>query len=307
MEISDYAEAYFDALEALLDTAAIRRASLTVVIDPANGAACRFLAPFAQRLGFQLVAVNAEEAGFMARDPEPRPRNARQVAAILPLVQADVGFVCSSDFGRVSIVTNEGEAASEEFTFPLVADHVLRRSPGVLVTNCCTTRMVDDVAAAHKCRVVKAAVGQAHILAALADEDGVFGGEGNGSVVVPAFSRAFDGFLTIGLVLESLAQRAGKISARLHELPQYHIVKRQVYGEPRRCYRAMEALREHAEELAGSRLDRTDGLRADWDDGWLHVRASQTEPMIRITSESRARPQAEERAINIVRLLEREL
>jgi len=307
-EVSDFAEAYFDALEAQLDTAAIRRANLTVAIDPVNGAACRFLAPFAQRLGFKLVAINAEEAGFMARDPEPRPRNARQVASILPLVHADVGFVGSSDFGRISIVTDEGETASEEYTFPLVADHVLRRAPGgVLVTNCCTTRMADDVAAAHNCRVVKAPVGQAHIMAALADENGAIGGEGNGSVAVPSFSRAFDGFLTIGLVLESLAQRPGKISARLHELPHYHIVKRQVYGEPRRCYRALETLRENTEELAGGRLDRTDGLRADWDDGWLHVRASQTEPMIRIISESRARPRAEERAMNIVRLLEREL
>ena len=129
-EVSDFAEAYFDALVAQLDIAAIRRANLTVAIDPVNGAACRFLAPFAQRLGFKLVAINAEEAGFMARDPEPRPRNARQVASILPLVHADVGFVGSSDFGRISIVTDEGETASEEYTFPLVADHLLRRTPG---------------------------------------------------------------------------------------------------------------------------------------------------------------------------------
>ena len=307
-EATDFADTYFDALEALLDTAAIRRANLTVAIDPVNGAACRFLAPFARRLGFQLVAINAEEAGFMARDPEPRPRNARQVSSILPLVHADVGFVANSDFSRISIVTDDGETASEEYTFPLVADHVLRRTPGgVLVTNCCTTHMADDVAAAHNCRVVKVPVGQAQILAALADESGAIGGEGNGSVALPRFSRAFDGFLTIGLVLESLAQRPGRISARLHELPQYHIVKRQVYGEPRRCYRALETLQANAEWSAGGRLDRTDGLRCDWDDGWVHVRASQTEPMIRIISESRVRPRAEERAMNLVRMLEREL
>jgi phosphomannomutase len=307
VEVDNFATAYFDALESQLDTAAIRRARLTVVVDPVNGAACRFLTPFAQRLGFDLVAINGEESGFLAHDPEPRPRNARQVAAILPRVHAQVGFVASSDFSRISIVTDEGETASEEYTFPLVADHVLRRNPGVLVTNCCTTRMADDVAAAHASPVVKVPVGQAHILAALADENGVIGGEGNGSVAVPRFSRACDGFLTIGLILESLAQRPDRISSRLHELPQYHIVKRQVYGEPRRCYRALESLQGAADWCAGARLDRTDGLRADWDDGWVHVRASETEPMNRIISESRARPRAEARAMEVVRRLEREL
>jgi phosphomannomutase len=305
--VDDVAAAYFDRMEEFLDVAAIKRANLTVAIDTVNGAGSRFLKPFAARLGFKLVAVNAEESGFMAHDPEPRPRNARQVASILPLVGAQVGFVTSSDCSRVSIVADDAETASEEYTFPLVADHLLRRTPGVVVSNCCTTRMVDDVAAAHKCPVVKTPVGQAYIMAKLADENGVIGGEGNGSVAVPSFSRACDGLLTIGLILESLAQRPAKISARLHELTRYHIVKRMVYGEPRRCYRALEALQADPSWATDAPRDETDGLRADWNDGWLHVRASQTEPMIRIISESCSRPLAEERAMATVRTLEREL
>jgi phosphomannomutase len=126
-------------------------------------------------------------------------------------------------------------------------------------------------------------------------------------VAVPRFSRAFDGLLAMGLALESLAQRPGKVSARLHQLPHYHIVKRQVYGEPRRCYRALESLQMRSDWAEGARLDQTDGLRADWDDGWLHVRASQTEPMIRVISESRLRQRAEDRAVNTVRMIERDL
>ena len=305
--IDDYAEPYFAALEAHLDVAAIRRANLTVVIDAANGAGCPFLEPFARRLGFRLVAINDEESGYMTRDPEPRPRNARQVASIMPLVKAQAGFVTSSDLGRVSLVAEDGETASEEYTFPLVADHVLARTPGPVVSNCCTTRMVDDVARAHGCRIVKSAVGQAYVMAALTDEQGAVGGEGNGSVAVPRFSRAFDGLLTIGLVLEDLAQRGGTLSGRLRELPRYHIAKRQVYGEPRHCYRALDALQRDADWAAGATLDHTDGLRADWDDGWVHVRASRTEPMVRITSESRRRLPAETRAADLARRLERDL
>ena len=306
-QINDFATPYFAALEEHLDVAAIRRANLTVVIDVANGAGCRYLEPFAQCLGFRLVAVNAEESGYMAHDPEPRPRNARQVASIMPLAKAHAGFVTSSDLGRVSLVAEDCETASEEYTFPLVADHVLARTPGTVVAHGGTTRTVDDIARTHGCRIVKAAVGQAFVISTLTDEQGAVGGEGNGSVAVPRFSRAFDGLLTIGLVLEDLAQRGGTLSQRLRELPRYHIVKRQVYGEPRHCYSALDSLQHDPEWSAGAILDHTDGLRADWADGWVHVRASRTDPMVRILSESRLRSQVEARVADIARRLEREL
>jgi phosphomannomutase len=135
----------------------------------------------------------------------------------------------------------------------------------------------------------------------------VIGGEGNGSVAVPEFSRAFDAFLMSGLILEAMAQGRQKASELLLQLPRYHIVKRQVYGEPHRCYRALESLERRADWRKGGRLDLTDGLRVDWTDGWIHLRASQTEPMVRIISESRSRPTAENRALNAVRALEQEL
>lgn len=302
--VDDFLPAYLAALEAALDTAAIRKAGLTVLIDPVNGAGCRYLQPFAERLGIKLVAINADESGYMAHDPEPRPRNAKQVSSLIGYVKGDIGFVLSSDVGRVALVSEDGETASEEFVLPVVARHVLARSPGVLVTNCCTTRMVDDVAALRGTRVVKTPVGQAFIMAGLADESGVIGGEGNGSVALPSFSRAFDGFLAMGLVLEAMAQSGRRASELLAQLPRYHIVKRQLYGEPHRCYRALETLQADGEWVGDGRLDATDGIRLDWDDGWIHLRASQTEPMIRIISESASRPMAAERAAVAARRLE---
>jgi phosphomannomutase len=305
--VTDFFASYFDALESHLDAKSIRKAGFTVVIDPVNGAGCRFIEPFAKRFGLKLVPLNADESGYLAHDPEPRPRNAKQVASIIRHVGGDIGFVASTDMGRLSIVTEDAETASEEYTFALIANHVLGKQTGTLVTNCCTTRTVDDIAKSHKATVVKSAVGQAFILSKLADENGVIGGEGSGSVAIPEFSRAFDAFLMMGLILEAMAQSRRKASQLLGELPRYHIVKRQVYGEARRCYRALEALDGYKDWKDGGTLDLTDGTRVDWDDGWIHLRASDTEPMIRIISESKSRQLAEDRAMNAVRVLEQEL
>jgi len=302
--VTDFTRQYFDAIEAQLDAEAIRKANFTVVIDPVNGAGCRYLAPFAERLGLKLIAINAEESGYTAHDPEPRPRNAKQVSAIISHVGGDIGFVSSSDMGRLSIVCENGETASEEYTFAIIADHVLSRKTGTLVTNCCTTRTVDDIAHKYGAPVFKTRVGQAYVMSALADENGVIGGEGNGSMALPGFSRAFDAFLMMGLILESMAQQKVNASDLLLKIPRYHVVKKQVTGERHRCYHALESLLGQDHWNAGGRINMTDGIRVDWDDGWIHLRASQTEPMIRIISESSSRQRAENRAANVIRLLE---
>lgn len=299
----DFETPYFDALEAQLNVDAIRAAGLTALIDPVGGAGCAYLDPFARRIGVSLVAINAQPSGYLAREPEPRPRSALQIASFIRHAKGDAGFVLSSDMGRLSVVTEDGEPASEEFTFALIADHVLSKRPGTVVTNCCTTRMIDDIAARHGARVVKAPVGQAHVLSALADEGGVIGGEGSGSVALPAFSRAFDGFLMMGLVLEAMAEQKCSLSAMLRRLPRYHIVKRRVSCGARQFYRVLEMLSEHL-EAAGGQVDHTDGIRVDWDDGWIHARASKTEQLIRVISESKDRALAERRAEEAMRVIE---
>jgi phosphomannomutase len=300
----DFAGPYFDSLAAHLQVEDIRRAGLTVVIDPVNGAGCRFIKPFAERLGLRLLPVNDVESGYLAHDPEPRPRNARQAAALMSHIPAAIGFISSSDMGRLSLVSESGETASEEYTFPIIANHVLSRQGGVVVTNCCTTRTVDDVAAKHGATVVKTRVGQAYVISAMADENGVIGGEGNGSVALPTFSRGFDAFLMMGLILEAMATRGASASDLIRDLPRYHIVKRQAAGEAHRGYRALDAMADDASWHEGGTLSALDGLRVDWEDGWLHLRASQTAPIVRIISESRDKDLAENRALNAARLLE---
>ena len=306
-EANDFTAPYFEALLELLDIDAIRKANLTVAIDPVNGAGCRYIETFGQQPGIKVLPVNNEESGYLARDPEPRPRNARPVASLMNLVPADIGFVSSSDMGRLSIVTENGETASEEFTLPIIVEHILGHASGVVVTNCCTSRMVEDVAAGHDASVVKTRVGQAYVLSALADEDGVIGGEGSGGVALPRFSKAFDAFLMMGLILERMAKGGLRASQLIGNLPRYHIVKRMVAGEAHRCYRAIDQLADNSAWINAGKVSTRDGLRIDWQDGWIHLRASQTAQVIRVISEAESTQTAEARANDAARMLEQVL
>ena len=300
----DYATAYFDALEAFLDVEAIRSKEFTVLVDPVGGAACGLLQPFADKLGIKLIPINAEPSGYLARDPEPRPRTARPLGSIIRHVGGDVGFALNSDASRVSIVTELGETASEEYTLPLIADHMLGKTPGTLVTNACTTRTLDRVAERANCELVKTPVGQAHVVARLIDEEGVIGGEGSGSVAVPAFSRAFDAFLMMGLVLEAMAQQKQPVSGLLEALPRYQVVKRVINCPSNDAYHALNRLkRSIGQQVDPDQISLTDGVRIDWPDAWVHARGSRTQQCMRIISEGETMDIAEDRNEEIVRLL----
>ncbi len=300
-------EEYLEALERRVDGAAIRAGRFRVVADPVGGAGCAALPTWARRFGVDLVAVNGEPSTYLARDPEPRPRTARPISSILRALGAHAGFVFSSDMGRCSLVTEAGEPLSEEYTFALVADHVLRRSRGVVVTNVCTSRMIDDLAARRDAPLVKTAVGQAYVVSALRDERAILGGEGSGSAALGSFALAFDGFLAMTLILESLALDGAPLSRRVRELPRYEIVKRSVACNPGEGYRALDRLRERWERESAGAFDETDGLRMDYPDGWVHVRASRTEPRVRVISEARERAAAEARAEAAIRAMELDL
>lgn len=293
---------YLDALCAFLDTNAIRAANLTVIVDPCNGAGAPFLPEFAERLGLRLIPINCEPGGVFPHDPEPRPRNARQIAAILKPVRAHAGFLFNSDMSRVSVVSDIGETVTEEYSFPLVAAHVLAKRSGAVVTNCCSTRTLDDIAQRHGARVIKTPVGPAHILSSLLDERAALAGDGSGSVAVAEFSPAMDAFVTMGLILEAMAVRKRSLSQLIADLPRYHIVKEKIYCPSAKAYQAVNAVR-HQFQQRGLPLDLTDGVRMDWPDAWVHVRASATEPLVRVISEAGSREKALATAADIERIV----
>jgi phosphomannomutase len=300
---ADFFEPYLQALTAMVDCESIRRAGYTVLIDPVGGAGCPYLDDFAREFGLRLVAINGEPSGYLAREPEPRPRSALQIASFIRHVKGHAGFVLSSDMGRLSLVSETGEPLSEEYTFPLVARHVLSRRVGPIVTNICTSRMVDDVAASAGAPLVKTSVGQAFVVAKMIDESAPVGGEGSGGVAIAGFSRAFDGFLVISLILELMATTGEPLSALVRSLPRYHQVKRSTPCRSLVGYQLIENVAAAADRFAPKSIDVIDGVRFDWDDGWLHVRVSRTEQLIRVISEARTRHAAEARAEEALRLI----
>ena len=293
-------DTYFEILGTFIHSASVAQAGLKVVIDACNGAGAPFLGRLAETLGFELIPINHEPNGFFPHDPEPRPRNAQQVVSIVKAVGADVGFLLNSDVSRVSIVTEMGESLSEEFTFPLVANDFLKDRCGPVITNLSTSRMIEDVTRSRDCPLIRTKVGQSYAIQSLLQENGVMAGEGSGGVALAKFQPAFDGFLTMGAILEAMARRGKKISELVEELPRYHIVKEKIYCPQTKIHSVVNEVKRffHKHDL-----DTSDGIRVEDKHGWVQVRTSGTEPMIRIISEDRAKDRARQRADEVIRFI----
>ena len=292
-------ERYLDALVDRLDRGAISAASLRVVVDACNGAGCDIVRCLTGRLGVEAVLINDEPNGLFPHDPEPTPANMKQVASIMVPLKADVGFVLSSDGDRLGVVTEKGEPLSEEWTLLLVAEHLLSEHAGKVVTNLSTTAALDDIVRRHGGEVIRARVGQGHVVRKLLQEDAVLGGEGSGGVAVAAFQPAFDSFMALGLILEMLAKRRKTVSDIVDTFPDYTMIKQKLKCPPEISYAVVEEVAGGFERDA---VDVTDGVRYADDNGWVHVRSSATEPLIRIIAESRSEEKAHELADKARRL-----
>jgi len=286
-------ERYLDALVASLDRAAIAAASLRAVVDVCNGAGFDIVKRLMDRLGVETILINDEPDGLFPHDPEPTPANMRQVASIMVPLKADIGFVLSSDGDRVGVVTEKGEPLSEECTLLLVAEHLLSEKAGRVVTNLSTTAALDDVVGKHGGEVIRARVGQGHVVRKMLEEDAALAGEGSGGIAIAGFQPAFDAFAASAFIMEMLAKRRQTVSEIVRSFPDYAMVKQKLECPPEISYAVVE---EVARGFEHEDLDVTDGVRYADDDGWVHVRSSATEPLIRIIAESRSPEKAHDLA-----------
>lgn len=288
-------EGYWAFLEQNLDVKAIRAAGLTLLADFCNGSGAAFKERFAALLGIRLIAVNDTPCGTIPRDPEPRPRSGSLIRSLIAPLGAAAGMVFNSDLSRMEIVSDSGEPLSEEMTYPLAEDYLLSRLPAGarVVTNVCTTRTVNDIAARHGATVETSQVGQAWVIDRARSTGAALAGEGSGCFTTAAL-RGFDGFLMAGILLEAIATR-GPIGEQLAKLPRYEMVKQVVPSNSPNAYALLRRMiREFGDEAA---VSETDGLRFDWPDGgFLSLRLSSTEPVLRLISEADSRELASERA-----------
>ena len=268
---------------ALVDIQRIQRRGFTVLLDSNRGAGSLLGRRLLRALGCKVRVLGGEPDGWFEHRPEPTAENLRQVGQRVRDANAVVGFCQDPDADRLALIDERGEYIGEEYTLALCMDHVLANRPGAVVTNCATSRMSQDIAEKHGAVCYRAAVGEANVADVMLQHNAVFGGEGNGGPIEPRVGYVRDSFVGMAYLLDALSQRDETISQWAQSLPKYHIHKDKAPLARDRMEGAMTRLQERFPDAAASRQD---GLRLDWDDRWLLLRASNTEPIIRAIAEA---------------------
>ena len=269
----------------------LHKRKFRVAIDCVNGAASRAAPSLLGRLGCKVFPINCSLNKPFPRRPEPVPENLTQLEEIVKNRKADIGFATDPDGDRLSVVSEAGLAIGEEYTLPLAAEFVLQKSPGPVVTNLSTSRMVDEVAARFGSKVYRAPVGEAWVVRVMERYGAVFGGEGNGGVILPRVHPTRDSLTGMALILGLMADRELTISRLVEQLPRFHMVKTKVPSRYWDLRRAMKSLKQH---FPGAQFDTRDGIRVSAQESWVHLRPSRTEPVLRIIAEAPSLKKARE-------------
>ncbi len=277
---------HLDVLTASFDLRRVRERRLKVAVDCCNGS-CSLLAPrWLAELGCDVLAINDDPSSPFPHTPEPKPETAAQVRAVVKAGRADVGLVHDADGERLGLVDETGCALSEELTLALAVDIALRERVGPIVTNVSTTMAVERIASKYGAPVIRTPVGQPYISEAIVEHGAVLGGEGNGSVAVPRVQPSHDSAAATGLILTHLAATGATLSSLIAELPRLAMLKEHVPIEPHVIFSALQDFRDAVQDEAGASVDLSDGVKIGFPDGWVHVRASNTESMIRVIVEA---------------------
>ena len=275
-----------------------------VVLDSVNGAGCLVTATLLNKLGCQLIHLNATPDGKFPHEPEPTEKNLTQLADEVRRQKAAVGFAQDPDADRLAIVDENGKYIGEEYSLALCAKWIFSKKSGVAVTNLSTSRMLDDIAAGAvgtPGRVIRTPVGEANVMQTILRENAVIGGEGNGGVIDPRIVGGRDSLVGMAYVLALLASTGKTVSQLVAEIPRYEIVKTKFECRREDANRAVAAIK-HA--FAHEKIDAQDGIRIDWDNSWVHARPSNTEPIMRIIAEAPDRTTAEARAAAVQKVVD---
>lgn len=281
--IADPAAPHIARVLQLVDAEAIRRRRFKVVLDCNHGSGAVAAPQLLEQLGCQVHVLGGVADGRFDHVPEPLKENLTGLCSAVRAHGADVGFAQDPDADRLAIVDERGEYIGEELTLGLGADYVLARRPGPFVVNGSTSRLNADVAARHGCAFHRSYVGEAHVVAMMQSVGAVLGGEGNGGVIEPRVGFVRDSFVSMACVLAGLTARGGSLSGWVATLPRYEIVKDRLTCPRERVTAACAALRQ---TFTDAQAVEGDGLRLDWSDRWVQVRASNTEPILRVIAEA---------------------
>ena len=282
----------------LVDTEAIRKAGFTVAVDAVNSVGGIIIPQLLRALGVEnIIELNCEATGKFAHTPEPIPENLPQIADLMKEGRADVGFVVDPDVDRLAIVMENGEMFVEEYTLVAVADYVLRHTPGATVSNLSSSRALRDVTEAAGCSYSPAAVGEVNVVTKMKETGAVIGGEGNGGVIYPEAHYGRDALVGVALFLTLMAKSGKKVTELKAGYPAYAIAKNKIQLTPEIDVDAiLDAMKER---YKSEKITDIDGVKIDFPESWVHLRKSNTEPIIRIYAEAHTMEEADKLANDI--------
>ncbi len=290
----DYLDAHIEEVLGLelVDVEAIRKSSFSVAIDCVNSVGGITVPPLLKALGVKEVfELHCEPHGHFAHNPEPLPEHLTELSSVIKDKKADIGFAVDPDVDRLAIICENGEPFGEEYTLVAIADYVLSHTLGNTVSNLSSTRALRDVTEKHGATYTAAAVGEVNVVAKMKETNAVIGGEGNGGVIYPASHYGRDALIGIALFLTHLAKSGKNVSTLRATYPSYFMSKQKIDLTPET--NIDEILLAIKESYKNEDINEIDGVKIEFKDSWVHLRKSNTEPIIRIYSEA---PSTEEAA-----------
>jgi phosphomannomutase len=281
----------------------IRSRRFHVAIDCCNGAGAAMAPQLLEALGCRVERLNVALDQDFPHKPEPVPENLTQLCQFVRQTGAEIGFAQDADADRLAIVSEQGVPLGDEYTLVLAADFVLSQQPGVVVTNLSTTRAVEERAHQLGSRCVRTRVGEINVVTGMQQEGAAIGGEGNGGIIYPALHYARDSLMGMALILEHLARQGGTVGQLKARMPAYFMATKR-YRRPDQLQRLYHHLAERYRQQPGARINLLEGVRIDLPDRWCHVRASNTEPILRLYAEAATPGEEEAFAAEIHRQIE---
>ena len=301
LKIDDYTQKHIDKILALdlVDVEAIKKANFSVAVDAVNSVGAIAIPQLLKALGVKdILELYCEPSGKFPHNPEPLPENLTEISALMEQEKCDIGFVVDPDVDRLAIVNSDGTMFGEEYTLVAASDYVLQNKKGNTVSNMSSSRALRDVTQKYGAEYFASAVGEVNVVAEMKAQNAIIGGEGNGGVIFPELHYGRDALVGVALMLSYMA-RSGKSTLELKaSYPQYVISKNKIQLTPEIDVDAI--LEKVAKKYADFPVSTIDGVKIDFEEGWVHLRKSNTEPIIRIYSESNTEVEANKLAKRIM-------
>ena len=287
--VSDYSTANEEHIDKVLaakciDTDNIRKNNFKVVIDAVNGAGSFILPMLCERLDCEVITMNCSGDGYFSRIPEPLAENLDALEQKVLEVGADIGFATDPDGDRLSIVSNKGKAIGEEYTLVLAFKNYLNFQESMVVTNLSTSMMLDNITN----KTIRTRIGEAHVVQKMNELNISIGGEGNGGVILKEVHLGRDSLVAVSMILSLLSISGKSISDEICSIPKYLMVKDKILLNSKIDFDSLESIFDCDE------INRLDGIKFSWSDKWIHIRKSNTEPIIRIFAEAPTKDEVDE-------------